>query len=102
MNKGSLVQESTTEFKLVGVIDQSSVPYIWKQRHILDAKQDKLTIDLSTISNSDSAGVALLTCLQKEATFRNQDILFVNPPHQLQQIIRLSHLEDILNTQQSL
>ena len=102
MNKSGLTQNSSVDFILSGVIDQNTVPDIWKQREILNSKQNKIIIDLSTVSHSDSAGIALLTCLQKEATERRQNIQFVNIPDQLQQIIQLSHLEDILNTQQPL
>ena len=102
MTQGKLIQESNVDFKLSGDIDQNTVPDIWEQRKILNTNQDRLTIDLSKVSHTDSAGVALLSCLQKEAIERKQNLLFVNIPHQLQQIIQLSHLEDILNTQQPL
>jgi phospholipid transport system transporter-binding protein len=102
MTKSELTQNSSLDFTLSGIIDQTTVPDIWKQRKILSSKQNKITIDLSNVSHSDSAGIALLICLQKEATERQQNIQFINVPDQLQQIIQLSHLEDILNTQQPL
>ena len=102
MIKGELTQKSDVAFKLSGVIDQNTVPHIWEKRQMLDTRQDRLTIDLSKVSHSDSAGIALLTCFQREAIERQQELLFINIPHQLQQIIQLSHLEDILNTQQPL
>ena len=102
MIKGELLQKSNADFELIGVINHNTVPIIWNQRQLLNIKEEKLNIDLSKISHSDSSGVALLACLQKETLDRQQILQFTNIPQQLQQIIQLSHLEDILNTQQAL
>ncbi len=97
MNEVELVKSSEGQFLLSGILDQNTVPEVWQQRAQL--KSDKnLVIDLVGITHSDSAGLAFLTCLKSDAIKSQQSLSFTNIPHQLQQLIELSRLEDVLNT----
>ena len=101
MNNIQLVKKSEGQFLLSGVLDQKTIPDVWLTRKQL--KSDKhLVIDLAELTHSDSAGLAFLTCLQSDAIKSQQSLLFINIPHQLQQLIELSRLEDVLNTEQRL
>jgi len=96
MIKAEFIQHSVGQYALTGVIGKKTVASLWRQRHILKPNNKKIVIDLVNIQHSDSAGLALLTCLLKEAVDSNHGLSFTNIPHQVQQLIELSHLEDIL------
>ena len=89
-----------TEFS--GVLDKKNVNHIWQQRQGLLENDTPHVIDLAKITRCDSAGLALLVCLKKEAEQSGLGLTFTNIPQHLQQLIGLSHLDDILNRQQSL
>jgi len=86
-------------FSLSGTLDKNSVPELWGNRNeITRSSQNQLSIDLSKITHCDSAGIALLIQLQNELNLIDKTILISNPTHQILQLIKLSHLEDILQT----
>ena len=97
-----LVKLSNTEYGLSGILDKSTVSAFWPHRQETLPEDIDMIIDLSNIAHSDSAGIALLACLQKQALQSNHQITFINPPYQLQQLIKLSHLENVLNRKQAL
>jgi len=101
MNEIELTKSTEGQFLLSGILDQKTVPIVWQRKAQL--KSDKnLVIDLAGITHSDSAGLAFLTCIQSDAMKSQQSLSFINIPHQLQQLIQLSRLEDVLNTEQRL
>ena len=102
MNSYELKKISAGNFLLSGVINKKTVSELWKNRQVLQANNDAISIDLTNITHSDSAGLALLICLQKEAVQSKIQITFVQIPDQLQQLIKLSHLQDILNARQGI
>ncbi|RLA04329.1 MAG: anti-sigma B factor antagonist [Gammaproteobacteria bacterium] len=102
MNNYQLIQSDQGQYQLTGVLTKQTVTRLWQQRNELIAKENNLIIDLAGVTHSDSAGLALLTCLQKEAIHAKQSLSFINYPLQIKQLIELSHLEDILNPAQGL
>jgi phospholipid transport system transporter-binding protein len=101
MNNGNasfkMIQQSPGCYAFHGIIDKTSVATIWEQRKSLQPENNTLLIDLENITHSDSAGLALLTCLQGESNKSKQNISFLNIPKQINQLIKLCHLQDILN-----
>ena len=97
MAKFKIIQSSAGRFSLTGILDQKTVPKLWQKRNKLIAEDDNLILDLAGITHSDSAGLAFLTCLQSEVMESQQQLTFINIPNQLQQLIKLSRLEDVLN-----
>jgi len=97
-----IIINSTDNILLEGKLNQKTVSGLWQQRNKFIAENGRLVIDLSSITNSDSSGLAFLTCLQKEAIKAKQQLSFVNIPNQLQKLITLSGLEDVLNYNQTI
>ncbi|MCP3672896.1 MAG: STAS domain-containing protein [Gammaproteobacteria bacterium] len=93
-----IIKSAEGQFQLSGILDQKTVSKVWPQRAQLKSDK-KLVIDLAGVTHSDSAGLAFLTCIQSDAIKSQQSLSFINIPHQLQQLIELSRLEDVLNTE---
>jgi len=102
MSSFELTKQLNGQFALSGIINKKTVANIWAKRKLLQPKDGSIAIDLKGITKSDSAGLALLICLKKEALSSKFLLTFTNTPEQLQQLIQLSHLEDILKAGQGL
>ena len=96
MSSFELTKQLNGQFILSGIINKNTATRIWAKRKQLQPKDGSITIDLKDITESDSAGLALLICLKKQAHDSKSLLSFTNIPEQLQQLIDLSHLEDIL------
>ena len=82
-------------FAVIGSVHNSSD--FGDSAKIFEAINNKLVIDLAKIDQSDSAGLALLVCLQSETIQSKHQIFYINIPAQLQQLIKLNQLEDVLS-----
>jgi len=102
MNKLEFLKQADGQFTLTGVLDKKTITSLWTKRKLLKPMNQNLNIDLSGVTHSDSAGLALLICLKKEAIKAKTQISFSNIPEQMQQLIALSALEDILTARQGL
>ncbi|MFT5450868.1 MAG: phospholipid transport system transporter-binding protein [Enterobacterales bacterium] len=102
MNKVELAKQADGQFALTGILSKKTAASLWNKRSQFTPMANNITIDLAGITKSDSAGLALLICLKKEALKAKTEMFFTNIPEQLQQLIALSHLEDILTTRQAL
>jgi len=96
MNDFEIIKESAGTFLINGVLNQKTVSELWQQKKIFLAEKDQLTIDLASITHSDSAGLAFLTCLKSEAVKSGHKLSFINIPIQLRKLIELSHMEAVL------
>jgi len=87
------------DFELDGVLDFATVSTILKQNLVFsDNSVETITIDLNGVSQSNSAGVALLVEWLYQARKNNKVIRFLNIPEQLLDIAKISALESILPT----
>jgi phospholipid transport system transporter-binding protein len=102
MSNVELSKQSDGQFSLTGTLSKKTASSLWAKRSQFTPLGHNITIDLGAITKSDSAGLALLICLKKEALKTKTEMFFTNIPEQLQQLIALSHLEDILTTRQGL
>ena len=102
MSKVEIIHNSDGQYQLTGSLDQSTVGQVWQERTIFKTIDIKPVIDLAGITQSDSAGLALLVCLQSEAIQSQQHISYINIPEQLRQLIELNRLEDVLSCSQHL
>lgn len=84
-------------YSIEGELNNQTVPEISQQMHALisSVKGDSLTLDLASVSRSDSAGVALLVEVMQLAKSRNLTLLFTHLPQQMKDIAGLSGLLDI-------
>lgn len=55
-----------------------------------------LSVDFAQVSKADSAGLALMTEWRRLARTKNCQIEFLNIPAQVQELIKVSDLQDVL------
>ena len=83
-------------FQVVGDLDVSTVTAVWRRARDLFDSSPQLSIDLSGVSKSDSAGLALLIDWTRHARAAHQEIRFENIPDQMLAIARVSGLDNVL------
>ncbi len=96
MNAARLDSSAKDRFRLSGVLGFHTVPELWQQTRMLFHDCQSLTIDLSGVERSDSAGLALLVEWMREAARCGVELRFVNMPAQMLAIARVSSLDRIL------
>src|SRR5580700_5691485 len=85
---------------LAGVLNATTVTTLWEQSKTLLARATTpLCMDLKNISESDSAGVALLISWVRYLRTQNKILQFVNLPEQMRAIMHVSGLDTILPIQ---
>jgi len=90
-------RQADNHFVIKGELNMQSVPALAETaRTLLAQVQGDLEVDLSGVSRADSAAIALLIDLQRQARRRKHGIRFLHLPEQLSQILRLSELHEIL------
>lgn len=78
-------------FATVGELLQNSQPLFRHVKH--------LTLDLSAVTRTDSAGLALLIEWMRQARQHQQSIIFSHVPAQLQAVAKVVGLDVLLPTQ---
>lgn len=96
MNTAKL--ESVGEGKVVvsGILDATTVTALLKRSDALFAGP-ALQVDLAGVTESDSAGLALMLEWLRLARKKNQQISFVNMPQQIAALARISEVEDLFH-----
>ena len=84
------------QFRVSGDLDFHTVPQVWKSSLSLFNGHKSLTIDLSGVSRSNSAGLGLLIEWMRYAGSRGSTIKFLNLPEQMQQVAELCGVEEKL------
>lgn len=74
------------------------VEYIEQSKSLFN-DLEAIRIDLSNVSRSDSAGLALLVRWMREAKDNNKNIVFEHMPAQMMAMAEASGLDAILNVQ---
>ena len=83
-------------FLLAGELSFATAAQALARGSELFGKAPQLVLDLSSVTHTDSAGLALLVEWLRMARHRKQTITFRNIPEQMMAIARVSSLEDIL------
>ena len=83
-----------------GPLTFGSVSDLWSESRGLFAAGESISIDLSQVSHTDSAGLALLVEWLRETAMRGGRLEFSNFPAQLLAIASASNLERLLGVQQ--
>jgi phospholipid transport system transporter-binding protein len=81
---------------LAGDLNFSTVPGLMDRMDIAAADRSRISIDLTGVTRSDSAGLALLVEWLREAERLGKTITFLNMPAQMQSIARVCGLGGIL------
>ena len=84
--------------RVQGELNFDSVAELWETTEALFADTPLLRIDLSGVSRSNSAGVALLVQWLSQARHHQRELLFIDIPAQMRAIIRVVDLETLLPT----
>jgi len=99
------VSEATLEalgdghYRVSGVLDAVTVPKLLQEStERLKAAGEELLIDLSAVTESDSAGLALLIEWLRLARRRNQRVRFTNVAGQILALARISEVEELINS----
>jgi phospholipid transport system transporter-binding protein len=93
---GQLEDLGQGNFALRGELDAHSATILWAEAKRLFKEQAPMKIDLSHVSRSDSAGVALLVEWLRDAQTQHWRLQFVNVPPQMLAIINVADLEELL------
>lgn len=96
MTPATLEKDDAGCFHLRGALSFDSVPALCVRASQLFAELDSVQVDLQGVTRSDSAGVALLVEWMRVAREQERVIRFLNIPHQMLAIARVSSLDDIL------
>jgi len=80
---------------LSGALSFETVPDIY-HASLAWFGEKSLTVDFAQVSKADSAGLALMTEWLRMAREKNCRIEFLNIPEQVQELIRVSGLQDVL------
>lgn len=97
MNTAKLESLNDGNFLVSGVLDATTVTALLKRSSTLFAGSSALQVDLSGVSESDSSGLALLLEWLRVARQKRQQIAFVNMPHQIEALARISEVEDLFH-----
>jgi phospholipid transport system transporter-binding protein len=93
----SIESKGDGRYLIQGELDMQTVSAFWQQTERLFAEMPaEVCFDLSGVTRSDSAGLALLLEWMRTAKRSNIQLYFQNLPTQTQDIARLSELLDLL------
>ena len=84
------------QLQITGDLDYQTVPQLLKDSQSLFEGKQSLTIDLSGVNRSNSAGLALLVEWMRLAESKNFSIKFLNLPEQMRQVAQLCGVEEKL------
>lgn len=79
-----------------GPLRYATVPGLWQAARQLATEAPLVIVDLSGVTESDSASIALLLEWMREVQGRGGEIRFSGMPKQLEAIARVSGLEGLL------
>ena len=88
--------QSDGQFLITGDLDFHTVPRVWNVSQSLFAGSKALTIDLSGVESTNSAGLALLIEWIRFADSKNCSIKFLNLPEQMRQLAQLCGVDEKL------
>jgi phospholipid transport system transporter-binding protein len=83
-------------FVISGELNFTTAVKLWDESLALMAKVSQLNFDFTAVTNSNSAGIALLLEWVKYAKLQQKSIRFNNIPKQLQSIITVSGIAKVL------
>jgi phospholipid transport system transporter-binding protein len=96
MNSAQLTRESDGSYRVVGALLFDNVRDVLKQSTETFAAANELSIDLSGVTNADSAGLALLIEWYRMAERDRRKLRFVGAPQQIRALAKISDLDTLL------
>jgi phospholipid transport system transporter-binding protein len=83
-------------FRVSGVLDATTAGDLLQQGTERFANQNRIEIDFAGVTDSDSAGLALLIEWMRIVKVAKGEIHFVNAPGQVSALARISEVDDLL------
>lgn len=80
-----------------GALSFETVPDLYKVSAVWFEGAGDLTLDLAQVTNTDSAGLALLVEWLRRARDSKRSLRFTNVPAQVQALMRINNLQDAFN-----
>ena len=82
--------------QLKGVLSFDTIPGLEHEARSMFSDCEILSVDLSGVTRSDSAGISLLVEWMRSARELDKELRYVNLPSQMLSIVRVCSLEHIL------
>lgn len=89
--------ESVATHAISGALTFETVPGLYKVSAVWFEGTGDLTLDLAQVTNTDSAGLALLVEWLRRARDAKRSLRFTNIPAQVQTLMRINNLQDAFN-----
>ncbi|MDH5324521.1 MAG: STAS domain-containing protein [Gammaproteobacteria bacterium] len=97
---GSITRQTDDTYLLQGVLSFDSAAALARQgNELFKSAGATVSVDLSGVDRSDSAGLALLLEWMRAARKRNQTLVFSHVPRQIQDIAAVSGVKSLLNAE---
>jgi phospholipid transport system transporter-binding protein len=96
MKNVDIQTNSSGQLEIIGELSFNTIPKLRDIGCHFITKNEQPIFNLQHVISEDNSGVVLLTSLTRFAKKRGKTIYFINLPNQLQDVIKLSGLEDIL------
>lgn len=98
MSTASFETAGEGRYRVAGVLDATTVPLLLRESEarIANTSSSAVEIDLSGVTESDSAGLALLLEWLRLAKQRNAKVKFENVPTQVLALARISEVEALI------
>jgi phospholipid transport system transporter-binding protein len=97
VSKAKLEALGEGRFRVSGVLDAATAGDVLEQSQKLFVGLPRIQVDLGGVTESDSAGLALLLEWLRMARQHDQKIQCVNLPAQIDALARISEVEDLLS-----
>lgn len=92
----AIEQSADGRIRLSGRLSTETVPYVLEKSENWFRDHPAVTVDLSAVQSSDSAGVALLLEWLRQARESDCRLRYLNLPRQMQAIVDFGELDEIL------
>jgi phospholipid transport system transporter-binding protein len=96
MSRAKLEALGGGRYRVAGVLDATTAGALLEQSVARFESSGELDVDLGSVSDADSAGLALLIEWMRLARQRQQLIRFRSVPAQISALARISEVEDLL------
>jgi len=98
VTQSSLEALGNGRFRVSGVLDAGTTPALLSESRERFAAEKTIDVDFAPVTESDSAGLALLIEWMRIARRQGQKLRFSNVPPQVAALARISEVEDLLAT----
>lgn len=94
--QAKIQRHDTRSYGVTGMMTFESVTELWRQSENMFADNTVVEIDLTEVTRTDSAGLALLVEWMRGASRQGGRVEFLNLPSQMLELARVSNLEHLL------